>query len=50
MCEKQRPKFKINSKVQIRDYNLKKGKRILKQEVVDEERRVWRVDEELIGR
>ena len=50
MCEKQRPKFKLNSKVQIRDCNLKKGKTILKQEVVDEERRVWRVHEELIGR
>lgn len=38
VCEKQRPKFKINSKVQIRDKRLR-------QEVVDEERRVWRVDE-----
>lgn len=44
MCEKQRPKFKINSKVQIRDYNLKRDKR-LRQEVVDEEWRIWRVDE-----
>lgn len=42
--------FKIHGKVQIKEYNLKERERRVRQEIMDGDRRVWRVDEELIGR